>query len=286
VAQPQSQKKNVIFGLAVVALVGVSYFVYQSIFYVTTDNAQIQGKTVMLAARVSGYLTKVNVVENQKVKAGEVLGEIDSRDYENTALQVESEKSSLDARVKDAAVNERRLGELFKKGAVSNQQYDTAEATANELRRKLNALQSQVSQTRLNLEYTKIKAPSDGVIARKSAEVGMLAAVGTPLFGFVSSDERWVVANFKETEMHQIRAGEKVEVIVDAVPGKVFQGVVESKSAATGATFTLLPPDNATGNFTKVVQRVPVRISLQGLTAAEVDELQAGLSAFVKVRVR
>ena len=284
--QPQSKKKNVVFALAAAVLVGGVCFIYESIFYISTDNAQVQAKTVMLAARVSGYLTKVNVVENQKVKAGEILGEIDSRDYENTLLQIENEKSSLEARVKDAELNDHRLSGLFKKGAVSHQQYDTAEATANELRRKLNALQSQVSQARLNLEYTKIKAPSAGVIARKSAEIGMLAAVGTPLFGFVSSDERWVVANFKETEMHQIRPGEKVQVTVDALPGKSFRGVVESKSAATGSMFTLLPPDNATGNFTKVVQRVPVRIALEGLGAGDIDELQAGLSALVKVRVR
>jgi len=285
-ALPLRNKKNVILGFSTASLLGLGYFFYQNFFYVTTDNAQIQGKTVMISARVPGYLVKVDVIENQKVKAGEVLAEIDGRDYENTAVQMENEKSSIEARARNAEVNEHRLSELFKKGAISRQQYDAAEATANELKRKLNALQSQVSQAKLSLEYAKIKAPSDGVIARKSAEVGMLAAVGTPLFGFVSSDERWVVANFKETEMSHIKAGEKVEVMVDAIPGKIFKGSVLSKSAATGATFTLLPPDNATGNFTKVVQRVPVRIAFDGLNSSEVDELQTGLSAFVKVRIR
>jgi membrane fusion protein (multidrug efflux system) len=284
--EANSKKKNIVIAVVSGALMVVGYLTYYSLFYLTTDNAQIQGKTVMLSARVSGYVSKVNVIENQKVKAGDVLAEIDSRDYENYSVQIENEMSSQEARVKDAGLNERRLSELYKKGAVSLQQYDTSEATANELRRKLKALQSQVSQARLNLDYTKIKAPSDGVIARKSAEIGMLASVGTPLFGFVSSDERWVVANFKETEMSHVRAGEAVDVYVDAIPGKVFRGTVQSKSAATGATFTLLPPDNATGNFTKVVQRVPVRIGLDGLSAQDVDDLQAGLSAFVKVRIR
>ena len=267
-------------------MLGGAGFFYQSLFFVTTDNAQIQAKTVMLSARVSGYLTKVNVIENQKVKEGDVLAELDSRDYENTAVQMENEVASLGARVKNAESDERRLSELFKKGAISHQQYDAAQATAIELGGKLKALQSQWSQARLNLEHTKIKAPSAGVVARKSAEVGMLASVGMPLFGFVSAEERWVVANFKETEMSQIHPGAGVEISVDALPGKVFRGAIESKSAATGATFTLLPPDNATGNFTKVVQRVPVRIGLAGLSASDVDDLQAGLSAFVKVRVR
>ncbi len=283
---PHSKKKSIVLSLGFVGMLGGAGFFYQSLFFVTTDNAQIQAKTVMLSARVSGYLTKVNVIENQKVKEGDVLAELDSRDYENTAVQMENEVASLGARVKNAESDERRLSELFKKGAISHQQYDAAQATAIELGGKLKALQSQWSQARLNLEHTKIKAPSAGVVARKSAEVGMLASVGMPLFGFVSAEERWVVANFKETEMSQIHPGAGVEISVDALPGKVFRGAIESKSAATGATFTLLPPDNATGNFTKVVQRVPVRIGLAGLSASDVDDLQAGLSAFVKVRVR
>ncbi len=280
------KRKRVLIGLATFVVIGGAYFVYNSLYFVTTDNAQVQAKTVMLATRVPGYVTKVNVIENQKVKTGEILAEIDHRDYENNAVQIENEMASLEARVQDAERNDHRLTELYKKGAISHQQSDTADATAHELSRKLKAMQRQVDQAKLNLEYTNIRAPSDGVIARKSVEVGMLAAVGTPLFGFVSSDERWVVANFKETEMQHLRPGETVEVSIDAIPGKIFQGKVQSKSAATGSTFTLLPPDNATGNFTKVVQRVPVRIGLDGLSPAEIDELQAGLSAYVKVRIR
>ena len=138
----------------------------------------------------------------------------------------------------------------------------------------------------LNLEYTKITAPSDGKVGKRSFEVGMLASPGQPLLGFVEGNERWVVANIKETDMALVTEGKKASITVDAVPGKEFEGVIESISPTTGATFSLLPPDNATGNFTKVVQHVPVRIKLLNLTEKDSDRLQAGLSAEVKVRVR
>lgn len=281
-----ARRRNVLAG--VTALVGITalYFIFQSIFYVSTDNAQIQARTVMLSPKVAGYVTRVNVEENQKVKAGDVLLEIDNRDYSNTTSQVESEKASLQARAEDARRNFSRIDELFRSGAATRQQLDTARATAQELSRKLEALQSQVEQAKLNLAYTQVRAPTNGTIARKSVEVGMFAPVGSPLLGFVSSESRWVIANFKENEIKNIAPGNRAHVEVDAIPGRSFEGEVESLSPATGATFTLLPPDNAVGNFTKVVQRVPVRVKLTGLNEQDIDQLRVGLSAEVKVRVR
>ncbi|MGZ3703677.1 MAG: HlyD family secretion protein, partial [Bdellovibrionota bacterium] len=142
---------------------------------------------------------------------------------------------------------------------------------------------AQVDQAQLNLENTKLRAPSDGFVAKKSVELGQLAAAGVPLIGFVDGGERWVTANFKETEIEGVKPGAKAHVDVDAISGKTFEGVVESVSSATGATFTLLPPDNATGNFTKVVQRVPVKVRIENISDAEREMLRAGLSANVKV---
>lgn len=282
---PVSRKRiMIVFG--VIALLGALYFVYQYLFYVKTDNAQIQADTVMIASKVPGYVQKVNVIENQHVKESEILAEIDSRDYENALAQAEAEVASMEARARDAQRSFERVSRLFKSGAVSQQQFDTAQTTARETARRLQAAQAQLAQAKLNLENTKIRAPSEGTIARKSAEDGMLASAGTPLFGFVSSKGRWVVANFKETELEDIKPGRPVDVEVDALPGRDYHGVVESISPATGATFTLLPPDNATGNFTKVVQRVPVRIRLENLSPEDINLLRAGLSAEVKVHVR
>ena len=131
-----------------------------------------------------------------------------------------------------------------------------------------------------------IKAPSDGVIAKTSAEIGELATTGVPLIGFIGSESRWITANFKETEIKDIKIGSRVDINIDALPNKKFAGEVESISPSTGATFTLLPPDNATGNFTKVVQRVPIRVKFTNISVEEFENIRAGLSAEVKVHIR
>jgi membrane fusion protein (multidrug efflux system) len=278
-----NKKKKILLAAGAVALIAGLYFAYEHFTYVTTDNAQVDAHSVMIAPKVPGYVTAVNVREGQKVNKGDVLAEIDGRDYENTLTQMKGELTSMEARMRDAQKNYKRTSDLFAKNVVSRQQYDSATAAFNEVRAKHDAVAAQVAQAALNLENTKLKAPSDGFIAKKTVEVGQLAAAGVPLLGFVDAGERWVTANFKETEIADIHPGNRVWVDVDAIPGKTFTGKVESLSSATGATFALLPPDNATGNFTKVVQRVPVRIHLENLSPEDVEKLRAGLSATVKV---
>lgn len=139
---------------------------------------------------------------------------------------------------------------------------------------------------KLQVDYTIIRAPSAGRIAKKTVEVGQRLQPGQPLMAVVS-DQVWVVANFKESQLAHLRIGEKVEVKVDAVEGRTFQGVLDSFSPGTGAKFSLLPPDNATGNFTKVVQRVPVKILISSESLdTSARQLAPGLSAAVKVSVR
>jgi membrane fusion protein (multidrug efflux system) len=279
-----NKKKAILTIVGVIAASFIGYFIYEHLTYVTTDNAQIEAPVVMLAAKVPGYITDVKVVEGQQVKKGDVLAEIDSRDYENTLKQAQSELLGLESRRRDSERNFQRISQLYKQSAVSTQQFDTATNTFSEVRSKYQGVAAQVDQAKLNLENTKIKAPVDGSIAKKSLEVGQLAAPGVPLIGFVGGAERWVIANFKETEISGVKVGSPVEIDVDAIDGKHFTGTVTSLSAATGATFTLLPPDNATGNFTKVVQRVPVKIKLEHLSGNDLELLRAGLSANVKVK--
>jgi membrane fusion protein (multidrug efflux system) len=278
-------KKNILMGIGVAAVLAAGWFVWNYVMYVTTDNAQIEGHFVMLAPKVGGYVVKVNIQEGQRVKKGDVLVEIDPRDYENTARQVAGELTSIEARKNDAERMYRRITQLKNQGAVSQQQYDTTSSTYNETKAKWDAVSAQVAQAQLNLANTKIVAPTDGFIAKKSVEIGQLAAPGIPLIGFVDANERWVTANFKETDLSSIKPGAKVKVEVDAIGGRSFEGKVEAISSATGATFTLLPPDNATGNFTKVVQRVPVKIGLNQLKEGDAEILRVGLSAYVKVSV-
>ncbi|PWU14699.1 MAG: HlyD family secretion protein [Bdellovibrio sp.] len=264
-------------------LIFAGFFMWDHLKYVTTDNAQVEAHVVLLASKVGGYVTQVRVTEGQKVNRGDVLVEIDERDYQNTLKQMQSELTSIAARKKDADRNLKRLSELYAKSAISQQQFDTASTSALEVKAKYEGLEAQVAQARLNLENTKITAPTNGHVAKKSVEPGQLASPGVPLLGFVSDEERWITANFKETEIANVKLGNRVEISVDALPSKSYAGQVESVSSATGATFTLLPPDNATGNFTKVVQRVPVKIKFGQLTAQDIDDLRAGLSTVVKV---
>jgi membrane fusion protein (multidrug efflux system) len=148
-------------------------------------------------------------------------------------------------------------------------------------------------EAELALAHATITAPFDGDIGRKSVEVGANVSPGQPLLALAASSGNWVSANFKETQVGRMRVGDPVEIYVDAYPDKAWHGRVESISPATGAKYALLPPDNATGNFTKVVQRIPVRISLDAnlsgppdIAAAPPDTLSVGLSVSVSVRVR
>ncbi len=279
------KKKKIFAGIGVLATVLIAYFIYQHYMYVETDNAQVEAHTVLISAKVSGYLKEVFVSDGRKVKKGDVLVLMDDRDFSAALDAAKSEVLSLEARKKDAEKNYYRLKDLVAKAVVSQQQFDSVAATYHEIKAKYDSAVARATQAELSLEYTRLVAPSDGIIAKSSAEVGQLANPGTPLVGFVSSDARWISANFKETEIDAIKIGRKVDIEIDALGGKKFTGEVESISSATGATFTLLPPDNATGNFTKVVQRVPVRIKINNLSEEDKDRMQAGLSAVVKVHI-
>jgi membrane fusion protein (multidrug efflux system) len=279
-------KKKIVLALVVVVLIGLSYFIYENYVYVTTDNATIQAHTLMIAPKISGIVTDVMVDENQVVKEGDVLIKIDPRDYANQAALAEADLGSSDARLKDAETNFNRLKSLFHGGAVTQQQFDTASTLYKTETKKNAAAHAQLDQAQLNLAYTEIKAPTNGFIAKRSVEKGQVVPAGQPLLGYVSSESRWVIANFKETDLARIKVGAPAKIEVDSLDGESFSAEVESISPSTGATFSLLPPDNATGNFTKVVQRVPVKIKLKNLKPEDTKRLQVGLSVEVSVRAK
>ena len=281
-----SKKKTFLGVVGVIVLLGAAYFGYQAFTYIKTDNAQVAAHITMLSSRVAGTIKSVVVDENQKVKAGEVLAEVDSADYANAYQAADAQVASLKARFQEAQINYQRTSKLLRNFAVSQEKFDNATAGFKEIEARLKAAQAQLDQASLNVAYTKILAPTDGVIARKSIEPGQYVPMGQPLFGFVETRDRWIIANLKETELKDVKIGATAYITVDAIPGREFIGKVDSVSPSTGAVFSLLPPDNATGNFTKVVQRVPVRIKLTDVSADETDRLQAGLSALVAIRSR
>lgn len=281
------QNKMKSFGIpaAILFLVLAVFFSYDSYRHVKTDNAQISAHFLMLSSRVNGTISKVFVEDHQKVKAGDVLAQIDTSDYSNAKTAAFAQASALEARVNEARVNFSRAEELIKNQAISKERFDKALADYRDLDAKLKAAKSLAEQAGLNESYTKIIAPNDGIIARKSVEPGQFVSTGQPLFGFVAENKRWVVANLKETELQEVRLGQTVNIHVDALAGQKFIGKVVSIAPSTGAVFSLLPPDNATGNFTKVVQRIPVKIELVNLSEKDIEALQLGLSAIVSIVV-
>jgi membrane fusion protein (multidrug efflux system) len=205
------------------------------------------------------------------------------------------------------------MQELAAKQIISKQQLDaaqtalqTAQATVSSLERqqaaatagtqgaragidvaqaRLQAAEAVLENARLQLSYSTITAPASGIIAKKSVNVGQLVQPGQPLLTVVSDTAVWITANFKETQLRNLRAGEPVELDVDAYPDCAARGSIESIGAATGSQFSLLPADNASGNFTKVVQRIPVRIGVATACGAS-RPLRPGMSVTVHVETK
>ena len=183
--------------------------------------------------------------------------------------------ATLDAAVTGAAGAEAGL-------EATRKQVQAAEAGLSGASAHVNSVEAARDRAALDLSYTRILAPRTGIVSRKTVEVGQYVQAGQALMSVVPLDDIWVVANLKETEIRDVDPGDKAEIQVDAYPGRKFTGHVESLSPATGARFSLLPPDNATGNFTKVVQRIPVRIRVDGPVDAA-HPLRPGMSVSATV---
>jgi membrane fusion protein (multidrug efflux system) len=169
--------------------------------------------------------------------------------------------------------------------AASQRQLDVIDSQAQQAQAALAQARADNEVAELNLSYTELRAPMDGTVGNRSARQGAYATIGAQLMSLVPSRGLWVDANFKESQLARMKAGQRVTVEADVLPGRVFHGRVVSLAPATGAVFSVLPAENATGNFTKIVQRVPVRIQLDG-DAAQLGQLRPGLSVVAKVDMR
>jgi membrane fusion protein (multidrug efflux system) len=165
------------------------------------------------------------------------------------------------------------------------QQVIITQAQAKSAEARAQLAQSALDQARLNLEYTTIKAPVAGIVSKKSIEAGQVVQPGQPLMAIVPQEDIWITANFKETQLAEMHQGQTATVSIDAFGGRVLNAHVDSLASATGAKFSLLPPENATGNYVKVVQRIPVKLVFEAGQDAE-HQLRPGMSTVVKVRVK
>ena len=388
---PQSRRRGIlIVAIVVVVLVALGVW-WRSTYSEDTDDAQVTGHLIQVSARINGHVLKVDVEENQVVKAGDPIAELDPRDYEvavenaeaalasaranaaaanvnvpivtvNTGSnlrsadadvlgthagvgQAEKQLEAAHARVAQALANYtkaqadlERYKPLVEKDVISKQQFDAAvdaadaskaaladaraseqaaadgvrvahereqqaqamqkyaqtapqqvaaqNARARQAEAQVQQAQAQLDQAKLNLSYTKIVAPADGIITRKSVEIDQNVSAGQNLLTLVSLQDIWVTANFKETQLKHMQPLQSVEIHVDAT-GRNYKGHVTQIGGATGSVLSLFPPENATGNYVKVVQRVPVRIDFTDLANEDPQhQLRPGLSVEPKVRVK
>lgn len=388
-AQRKSRLKKIAPFVVLIIAVGALLWWLHSRQYEDTDDAQIDGHISQIGSRVSGYVTGVYADDNQQVRQGQLLVEIDPKDYEvalaraqadyaesqaqaaaanydvpittiatttqtqSAAADVNNVKAALAASQKNvdaakakeqaaiannakAQADVQRYKPLVERDVISKQQYDAAIAAAQSaaaevesahdnviaaeagitqaearvvqaeanLRntatgpRQVNVTQARATsaqstaaknkaaleQAQLNLQYTKITAPVDGIIGHRTAEVGQYVQPGQALLSLVDITDLWITANFKETQLRNMKPGQPVDIKVDAT-GRDYKGKVLAIGGASGARFSLFPPENATGNYVKVVQRIPVRIVLDPDQNKD-HLLRPGMSVEPKVKVR
>ncbi len=341
-------------GLAYGGTMAYDWFV-EGRFIISTDDAYVGATTAVISAKIQGHIAEVAVVNNQAVKAGDLLVRIDDGDYRlaveaardkiasqdatiaRIGRQIEAQRATIDqseaqlaaakATAVGAAADEQRAALEFDRSQKmlqttfgSQQRLEqaaadksrTAATTANavasvasagaavagakanldvlaaqklEAERLRSELVTAKDKAERDLSFAEIRAPFDGIVGNKAVEVGQFAQTGVRLLAVVSLGGAYVDANYKETQLGSIHPGQKVDVTADSYPGKIITGTVQSIAPATGAQFSLLPPDNATGNFTKVVQRVAVRIVLPQDVLAQ-GILRPGLSVIAGVHTR
>ncbi len=252
--------------------------------------AQSQAQVTQMDAQVQQAQAQVERAQVQSETAGVDFNR-SSRLYNNDKQAIAKSQVDTDKGAQDAAQAALSAAKANLVGAQSNvvankAQVESAQASLAAAQANVGASEAAVKDAERELSYTTLAAPCDGRIGNKNIENGNRVQAGQALFALVEPD-LWVVANFKETQLAKMHDGQPVEITLDAIPGHTFPGRIDSISPATGAQFALLPPDNATGNFTKVVQRVPVKVVFdrEGVRGYE-SRVRPGLSSVVNVRVR
>ena len=353
----KKRKKIALTVLAMLVLIGaVSIFFYlrYKATHITTDDAFVEGTIHTIASKVPGTVKSIYVNDNQFVKKGDPLLELDPVDYDvkvkeassvlskeraklvEIVTKIEASKRQLseltaamnaakanlelqEANLKLAEIDFKRAVKLYEKGAIPKERYDNTKtgyevagsrvkAVAEQLKQAEMAIETQkaliqqveasrlsqlsvikekeaaLEAAELNYGYTKLQAPSDGYVTKKSVEKGNQLQASQPLMAIVPLGDIWIIANYKETQLEKVKPGQRVKIKVDTYPGKEFKGKVDSIMAGSGAVFSLFPPENATGNYVKVVQRIPVKILLDKNTDLQ-HVLRIGMSVVPTILV-
>lgn len=311
--RPELAKKRVFVPIlvTVIFIILSIFYTIHTYYYKSTDDAFIEGHIITVAPRISGQVIDLKITDNQLVKKGDLLLVIDPNDYIVKLKQSESKlqeaKSSLvesDNHIKktfselEFARNDfRRFEQMYKKGITSKQNYESkktdyttaqlnnnsAKAKHEEILAQIKQLEAEVEQDKLNLSYTKIYASQDGMITNRSVEEGNYVQTAQPMFAIVP-EKVWIVANFKETQIANMKKGQSVNIKIDTFGSRKFKGEVESIQRSTGAKASLFPPENAVGSYVKIVQRVPVKIIFKEDISKY--NIVPGMSVIPEVKVR
>lgn len=277
---PNFRRNAIISIVGIVVLIGGLFWLY-NLRYVSTDDAYVNANVVEVAPRISGHIVKLNVQNNQFVKNGTILFEIDSAPYLVAVTKAKAQLAINSAQWQNVTINSKRVLQLVAVKAMPKQSQDDILAKLQSTRAAVELAKANLDQAELNLQYTKVLATTDGWVTNMSLRAGDEVTINQPLFALVSNAEYWVDANLKETELTDVKPQQKADVIIDMYPKHVFKGVVESISKGSGAAFSLLPPQNAVGNWVKVAQRVPVKIRILNPDAQ--FPLRIGTTATVKI---
>lgn len=283
------EKKRVIVPAVtaiVIFITGIILSVH-SAYYKSTDDAFVEGHIITVSPKISGQVEELLIEDNMEVQKGDLLLRIDSRDYEVKLKQARAKLEEANASLSGAenqvvktysdlefaTEDFERYSEMYKKGISSKQDYDlsknnlikartnndSAISKRDEIVSLIKRLESEVEEDELKLSYTEIYATENGLITHRTVEKGNYVQTGQPLFAIVPK-EVWVVANFKETQVANMKKGQTVKIKIDAYGHKTFNGIVDGIQMASGAKASLFPPENAVGSYVKIVQRIPVKI--------------------------
>ncbi|NVZ63433.1 HlyD family secretion protein [Pseudomonas gingeri] len=329
---------SLVGGAVLLAVVYTGYHLFHSDGAQSTDDARVSADSVLIAPQIAGVVSKVAVADNQPVKAGQLLLEIDARDYQaaqaaaiaavnaaqaqvkNLAAELERQATlitqadatlrSTAASLRFAEANAQRYRNLSSAGAGTREEQQKADAdlarwqaardhdaaatleqqkNRDVLKARLEMAEAAVQQAHatlvqadLNVSYTHVVAPRDGLIGQRSVRVGAYVAPGKAVMAVVPVSDAYVVANFRETQLAHMRPDQAVDISIDSFPDRTYRGHIDSLAPATGLSFSAIAPDNATGNFTKVVQRIPVKIVFDH-DQSGLDDLRVGMSVIARV---
>ena len=317
---PKGLKRTITAVVVVILLVVAGLFIFNEMKYQSTDDAYVETTTVSVSPKVSGQIAEVYVKDNQFVNEGDLVAVIDDADYKIRLEQAEANlerinfdqsnaKANLaasESNIELARKDLERYTILYEQGAVSKQtldaaqvKYDSARAGLTQAQQALFSVNNETTvadanlrtakaakdKAALDLSYTKIYAPQSGTVSSRRVEKGMFVNAGSPLFTLVPENV-WVVANFKENQLKEMKPGQNVDIKIDTYPNHVFKGKIDSIQRASGAKSSLFPPENAVGSFVKIVQRIPVKIVFTEDIDKDKYNIVPGMSVVPKVRVK